>query len=95
MGSTGMEDPIYRMKIEMLLRKEIILRLYKEILFSATVCQQEGWDAMEFLEELQSVINHFKVGKEHHKGIRIGEYLEKVEGMGSKEESSPESGSQG
>lgn len=48
-----------------LARHRMIERLYRDILIDMTVCEIEGWDKMEYIKDLQEVINHFgnKYGK--------------------------------
>lgn len=43
-----------------LARHKMIERLYRDILVDMTVCEIEGWDKMEYIRELQEVINHFR-----------------------------------
>ena len=43
-----------------LARHQLIEKIYQEILFDMKVCEIEGWDKFEFIEQLQDVINHFK-----------------------------------
>ena len=42
-----------------LVRHRMIERLYRDILIDMTVCEIEGWDKMEYINDLQEVINHF------------------------------------
>ena len=42
-----------------LARHRMIERLYRDILIDMTVCEIEGWDKMEYIKDLQEVINHF------------------------------------
>ena len=48
-----------------LARHRMIERLYRDILIDMTVCEIEGWDKMEYIKDLQEVINHF--GNEYRK----------------------------
>lgn len=43
-----------------LARHQMVERIYRDILIDMTVCEIEGWDKMEYINELQEVINHFK-----------------------------------
>lgn len=46
-------------KLQELARHEMILRLYKDILMDMEICEVEGWDRLEYLKQLQEVINGF------------------------------------
>lgn len=53
-------------KLQELARHEMILRLYKDILMDMEICEVEGWDKLEYLRQLQEVINGFF---ERRKGV--------------------------
>lgn len=40
-------------------RHKMIVRLMNDILADLAVCELEGWDKLEYLQQLQDVINHF------------------------------------
>lgn len=48
-----------------LARHKMILNLYNDIMVDLTICEIEGWDKMEYIKDLQEVINHF--GNEYRK----------------------------
>ena len=46
-------------RLQQVARHEMIFRLYNDILMDMTVCEVEGWDKLEYIRELQDMINHF------------------------------------
>lgn len=46
-------------RLQQVSRHQMILRLYQDILLDMTVCEVEGWDKLEYIRELQDMINHF------------------------------------
>ena len=52
-------DPEIRRALNDLARHKMILNLYNDIMVDLTICEIEGWDKMEYIRELQEVINHF------------------------------------
>ena len=59
-----MEDEIGR-KLNDLARHQAITRLYNDILFDLHVCEIEGWDKMEYLDQIRELVN--TLGKEESK----------------------------
>lgn len=55
-----MEEANIAKALNALARHKMIERLYRDILVDMTVCEIEGWDKMEYIRELQEVINHFR-----------------------------------
>ena len=45
--------------LNVLARHQMIRRVYLDILVDLTVCEIEGWDKMEYLNELKELINSF------------------------------------
>lgn len=56
---TDTVDPETRRALNDLARHKMILNLYNDIMVDLTICEIEGWDKMEYIRELQEVINHF------------------------------------
>ncbi len=56
---TDTVDPKTRRALNDLARHKMILHLYNDIMVDLTICEIEGWDKMEYIRELQEVINHF------------------------------------
>ena len=54
-----MEEVNINKTLNTLARHRMIERLYRDILIDMTVCEIEGWDKMEYIKDLQEVINHF------------------------------------
>ena len=50
----GAETP---RKLQELARHQFITRMYKEILFDMQVCETEGWDRMEFINQIREALN--------------------------------------
>ena len=46
-------------KLQELARHQMIQRLYTDILTDMQICEIEGWDKLEYLRQLQEVINGF------------------------------------
>ena len=44
-------------KLQELARHQFITRMYKEILFDMQVCEIEGWDRMEFINQIKEALN--------------------------------------
>jgi len=40
-------------------RHRMIERLYRDILIDLQICEIEGWDKMEYIRQLEKVIQHF------------------------------------
>lgn len=53
-----MDDNVSK-ALNRLARQQMIERLYRDILIDMAVCEIEGWDKMEYIKDLQEVINHF------------------------------------
>ena len=53
-------DPETRKAMNRLARHKMILRLYQDILIDLTICELEGWDKMEYINELSDLINSFR-----------------------------------
>ena len=49
----------YPKEMQELARKTMQAEILRDILVDMQVCELEGWDKMEYLKELQSLINHF------------------------------------
>ena len=54
-----MEEADINKALNRLARQQMIERLYRDILIDIAVCEIEGWDKMEYIKDLQEVINHF------------------------------------
>lgn len=52
-------NPETSRKLQELARHQMIERLYKDILFDMQVCEIEGWDKMEYINQLKECISHF------------------------------------
>lgn len=59
-----MDDNVSK-ALNTLARHRMIERLYRDILIDMAVCEIEGWDKMEYIKDLQEVINRF--GNEYRK----------------------------
>jgi hypothetical protein len=53
-------DPETRKAMNRLARHKMILKLYQDILIDLTICELEGWDKMEYINELSDLINSFR-----------------------------------
>ncbi len=53
-------DPETRKAMNRLARHKMILKLYHDILIDLTICEIEGWDKMEYINELSDLINSFR-----------------------------------
>lgn len=53
-----MDDNVSK-ALNRLARQQMIERLYRDILIDMAVCEIEGWDKMEYIKDLQEVINRF------------------------------------
>ena len=47
-------------RLQELARHQMILRLLQDIRMDMAICDVEGWDKMEYINQLQEVINSFK-----------------------------------
>ena len=54
------EDEDTRIALNTLARHQTIYNLYRDILIDMMVCEIEGWDKLEYLNQLKSVIEHFE-----------------------------------
>ena len=54
------EDEDTRIALNALARHQTIYNLYRDILIDMMVCEIEGWDKKEYLNQLKSVIEHFE-----------------------------------
>lgn len=54
------EDEDTRKALNVLARHQTIYNLYRDILIDMMVCEIEGWDKKEYLNQLKSVIEHFE-----------------------------------
>lgn len=54
------EDEDTRIALNALARHQTIYNLYRDILIDMMVCEIEGWDKLEYLNQLKSVIEHFE-----------------------------------
>ncbi len=55
-----MEEVNINKALNTLARHRMIERLYRDILIDMTVCEIEGWDKMEYINELSDLINSFR-----------------------------------
>lgn len=61
-----MEKPLSEMtvderrKLNELARHQLIRKLYADILMDMQVCKLEGWDQLEFIHQLQDLLNSFE-----------------------------------
>lgn len=55
-----MEEVNINKALNTLARHQMIERLYRDILIDMTVCEIEGWDKMEYINELSDLINSFR-----------------------------------
>lgn len=51
--------PDERYKMQRLARYQMRCKLLADILTDITVCQLEGWDQMEYIRDLQDLLNSF------------------------------------
>lgn len=49
--------------LQHLAREKMKLRLLEDIRFDLAVCEIEGWDMLEYIEELRQLINSLREGK--------------------------------
>jgi hypothetical protein len=49
-----------RKTLNSLARHKMITRLYADILVDMQICEIEGWDKLEYINELKSLINSFR-----------------------------------
>ena len=52
-------EPGAERKLQELARHQMIQRLYTDILTDMQICEIEGWDKLEYLRQLQEVIDRF------------------------------------
>lgn len=52
--------------LQQLARHQMITLLYRDILQDMAACEIEGWDKTEYISELQSLLNSFKLRSENH-----------------------------
>lgn len=50
-----------------LARNQFIHKIYLDILYDMKVCENEGWDKSEYIEQLQDVLNRFKIERKNNK----------------------------
>ena len=53
--------PDERYKMQRLARHQMRYKLLADIQADMTVCQLEGWDQMEYIRDLQELLNSFNV----------------------------------
>lgn len=58
------DTPEVRYKFNKLARHQLICKLYRDILTDMMVCELEGWDKTEFVNELYDCLSHFKKASE-------------------------------
>lgn len=46
-----------RLKMQELARHQMITKLYADILMDINICDIEGWDKMEYINELRELLN--------------------------------------
>ncbi len=56
-------------KLQELARHEMITKLYADILLDMQVCEIEGWDRMEFVRQLQDLLNSLTNNKRNRRDI--------------------------
>lgn len=49
-----------RYALQLKARHEMILKLQEDILADMMVCKFEGWNQLEYIEQLQDLLNSFK-----------------------------------
>ena len=54
------KDEDTRIALNTLARHQTIYNLYRDILIDMMVCEIEGWDKLEYLNQLKFVIEHFE-----------------------------------
>lgn len=54
-----MPNPLERYKINQLARYNLKVHILKDLLFDMTVCDIEGWDKTELLDQLKELLNSF------------------------------------
>lgn len=53
------DTPETRYTLQKLARLQMIIRLEADILMDMKICDLEGWDRMEFIRQLQEIINSY------------------------------------
>ena len=51
------DTPQTRRKMQELARHQMILKLHADILMDMQICDIEGWDKMEYINQLRSLLN--------------------------------------
>lgn len=51
------DTPQTRRKMQELARHQMILKLHADILMDMQICDIEGWDKMEYINQLQNLLN--------------------------------------
>jgi hypothetical protein len=54
------EDPY---KLQVLAREQMKLKLLADILMDLKICQVEGWDRTQYINELKEVLDSFNCGR--------------------------------
>ncbi len=61
MGVAMIPDSVdTRYKLQLKARHEMIMKLYQDILADMYICKIEGWDCLEYIGQLQEMINSLK-----------------------------------
>lgn len=47
-------------KMQELARHQMIVKLYKDILMDMQICEIEGWDKMEYINQIREALNFIK-----------------------------------
>lgn len=73
-----MKDPVTRKKVNVLARNRFKIKLLEEIKLDLMVCELEGWDAKNYINELKSLIDDLyrKTIKKKKRGIDTMDELE-------------------
>lgn len=76
------EDEDTRIALNVLARHQTIYNLYRDILIDMMVCEIEGWDKKEYLNQLKSVIEHFEK-REGWRMTNLDEAIQRFEKLAS------------
>lgn len=58
------DNPLTPYALQQLARLEMITRLETDILTDMKVCEVEGWDKLEYIRQLQQLLNRWEVKRE-------------------------------
>lgn len=63
-------DKETRRAMQLVARESMKMRIYADILVDIMICDIEGWDKMEYIRELQYMLNSLtKEQKEHYESV--------------------------